>query len=226
MENFFDLESYAYGMWTVVAVNVIIFIFFLVSFLRPKQQPEWRSIGTLSAFLVALFTEMFGFPLTIYLLTSIVGSRYPVTNPFIHMNGNLWAVFTGGSIWVSGALMLLGGAAMLVGLGIMGTAWRQIHRSKGELVTTGLYSRVRHPQYSALFLIIAGTLIQWPTIITVAMLPILMVMYHRLARREEKEMEGRFGDRYTTYKQQVPMFWPRWPAISWTTRTAAGLEKE
>lgn len=166
-------------------------------------------MGVFSAFVIALFTEMYGLPLTIYILTSMLGSQYPVTNPFIHMNGNLWAVFTGGSTWLSGSLMLLGEAAMLVGLVIMGLAWKQIHRSKGDLVTSGLYRWVRHPQYSALFLIIAGTLIQWPTLITVVMCPILLFMYYRLARREEREMESRFGDRYVTYRQQVPMFWPR-----------------
>ncbi len=96
----------------------------------------------------------------------------------------------------------------------MGKAWKQIHRANGELITTGLYRWVRHPQYSALFLITVGMLIQWPTLVTAAMWPVLMFMYYRLARREEKEMEERFGDKYTSYKRRIPMFWPRLGATS------------
>ena len=210
-------ESYAYGMWLVVAINVAIFIFFVLSFLKPRKRWEWRSMGAFSAFVIALFTEMYGFPLTIYILTSTLASKYPATNPFSHVNGNLWAVFFGGSMYVSGLLMLLGGIVMLGGLIIMGKAFKQIHKANGELVTSGLYGRVRHPQYLGLFLITVGMLIQWPTIITAAMWPILMLMYYRLARREEKEMESRFDDKYVTYRQRVPMFWPQ---LATTSRTA------
>lgn len=204
------IKEYAYGLWPVVIINIAIFIFFVLGFLKPKRQWEWRSLGAFSAFIVALFTEMYGFPLTIYLLTSILGSRYPVTNPFAHLNGNLWAVFSGGSVYLSGLLMVLGGVAMFAALLIMGRSWRQVHKANGELVTQGLYGRVRHPQYAALFLLTLGFLVQWPTIITLAMWPILMWMYYRLARREEQEMASRFGERYLAYRQQVPMFWPRW----------------
>ena len=209
MAGLADTESYAYGMWLLVVINVGIFIFFALSYLKPKKRWEWRSMGAFSAFVVALFTEMYGFPLTIYILTSILGSKYSVTNPFSHTNGNLWVVLAGGSTYISILLMLLGGLAMVGGLIIMGKAWRQIHQANGEMVTSGLYRLVRHPQYSGLFLITVGMLIQWPTIITAAMWPILMLMYYRLARREEKEMASHFGNRYVTYRQQVPMFWPR-----------------
>ncbi len=202
-------ESYAYGMWPAVVFNAAIFIFFILSFLKPKKRWEWRSMRVYSAFVVALFTEMYGFPLSIYLLTSVLGSQYPVTSAFSHINGNLWVAFAGGSEYVSGLFMLLGGVVMFAGLIIMGIAWKQIHKANGELVTSGLYRRVRHPQYFGLLLITIGMLIQWPTIITAAMWPILMLMYYRLARREEREMEARFGERYSAYKQQVPMFRPR-----------------
>lgn len=202
-------EFYAYGLWPLVLFNAGLFTFFVLSFLKPKRQWEWRSMGTFSAFTVALFTEMYGFPLTIYLLTTVLGSKYPAINPFVHSNGNLWAVFLGRAPYVSELLMFLGGAAILAGLILMGRAWRQIYQAKGELVTSGLYGLVRHPQYSALFLLTTGFLIQWPTIITLIMWPVLMFMYYRLARREEKEMETHFGDRYTAYRQRVPMFWPR-----------------
>lgn len=202
-------ESYAYGMWPLVMINATIFIIFVFSFLKPKKRWEWRSMGGFTAFVVALFTEMYGFPLTVYILTSILGSRYPATNPFSHVSGNLLAVFFGGSEFISGLFMFLGGAIMFVGLTIMGKAWKQIYKASGELVTSGIYDRVRHPQYFSLFLVTVGMMVQWPTIITAIMWPILMFMYYRLARREEKEMKDRFGAKYVDYQRNVPMFIPR-----------------
>ena len=206
MHGFGDMETFAYGMWPAVLVSIGIFIFFVSSYLKPKKRWEWQSMGTYSAFVVALFTEMYGFPLTIYILTSVLGSQYPVLNPFSHINGHLWVTLAGGSTTVWVIVMLVSNAAMFGGLFIMGKAWKQIHRANGELITTGLYRWVRHPQYSALFLITVGMLIQWPTIITAVMWPVLMFMYYRLARREEKEMETRFGEKYAAYKRRVPMF--------------------
>jgi len=204
-------------MWPAAAISIGIFIFFTLSYLKPKKRREWRSMGTFSAFTVALFTEMYGFPLTIYILTSTLGSRYPVLNPFTHINGHLWVALAGGSISVWVLVMIVSNAAMFGGLVVMGKAWKQIHKANGGLVTSGLYGRVRHPQYFALFLITVGMLIQWPTIVTAAMWPILMFMYYRLARREEKEMEKHFGEEYMLYKHQVPMFLPR---LSLTTQRA------
>ncbi len=222
MEGLADMESYAYGMWSFVVINTGIFIVFALSFLKPKKRWEWHSMGAYSAFVIALFTEMYGVPLTIYILTATLGSKYPITNPFSHEGGNLWAVFSGGSIFVSGLLMFLGGVVIIGGIIIMGKGWRQIHKANGELVTSGLYRWVRHPQYSGLFLITVGMLVQWPTIITIAMWPVLMLMYYRLARREEMEMESRFGDQYVTYRQRVTMFWPRLAAASRTTKAETG----
>ena len=183
-------------------------------------------MGAFSAFVVALFTEMYGVPLTIYILTSTLGSQYPVIDPFTHVNGHLWVALAGGSMYVWVLVMLVSNGAMLGGLIIMGKAWKQIHGAKDKLITSGLYGRVRHPQYFALFLITVGMLIQWPTIITAAMWPILMFMYYRLARREEREMESRFGDQYVTYRQRVPMFWPRLAMASQTAKVEAGWRKE
>ena len=203
------LDSYAYGMWLYVLINAGIIIFFTLGYLKPKRRWEWRSMGAFGAFTVALFTEMYGFPLTIYLLTSALGSRYPVTNPFAHSNGNLWSVLLGGSEIISGLLMFLGSAVIIAGIVVMARAWKQIYTAGGKLVTNGFYRRVRHPQYTALFLITLGMFIQWPTLVSIAIWPVLMFMYYRLAIREEKEIEATFGDSYRDYKRQVPMFFPR-----------------
>ena len=222
MEEIINMESYAYGMWPAAAISVGIFIFFILSYLKPKKQWEWHGMGAFSAFVVALFTEMYGFPLTIYILTSTLGSRYPVIDPFNHINGHLWVALAGGSIAVWVVVMLLSWVAIIGGLVVMSKAWKQIHKANGELVTSGLYRRVRHPQYFGLFLITVGFLIQWPTIITAAMWPILMLMYYRLARKEEGEMESRFGEQHVTYRQRVPMFWPRLATSSLTTKAETG----
>ena len=109
--------------------------------------------------------------------------------------------------------MVISNALIWGGIAIMAGGWRQIHRAQGAPVTEGLYGRIRHPQYLGLLMIIAGLLVQWPTIISVLMAPFLVWSYLRLARREEREMETRFGAVYRTYKESVPAFIPRWPIL-------------
>ncbi len=200
---------YGYGFWSLVVVNAAIFVLFALSFLAPVRRREWRSFGVFTAFVVALFTEMYGFPLTIYVLTAILGSRYPALNPFSHASGHLWITLLGGGPWMSAVIHLVSNGLMLAGLLLMGVGWYRIHRARGELVTDGVYAWVRHPQYAGLFLITVGMLIQWPTIVTVLTWPALMLVYYRLARREEREAEARFGDAYARWKASVPMFVPR-----------------
>src|SRR4030066_1431649 len=92
--------SYSYGLWSLVIVNVALFAFFILSYLAPVKKREWRSMGVTLAFFVALFTEMYGFPLTIYIITGILGSRYPALNPFSHASGHLWLALLGGGAGV------------------------------------------------------------------------------------------------------------------------------
>lgn len=200
---------FGYGFWSLVVLNAAIFILFALSFLAPIRRREWRSFGVFTAFVVALFTEMYGFPLTIYMLTAVLGSRYPALNPFSHASGHLWITLLGGGAWMSVVIHVISNGLMLGGLVLMGAGWRQIHRTKGALVTDGVYAWVRHPQYTGLFLITVGMLVQWPTIITALTWPGLMVVYYRLARREEREAEILFGEAYTRYKGSVAMFIPR-----------------
>lgn len=201
-------ESYDYGLWTMVFINVLIFGGFVFSFLRPKKKVEWRSLGAFTAFIVALFTEMYGFPLTIYVLLSLFGGKWAVTNPFEHVSGHLLGTLLGAPEWVKLVICQIGGFFMLVGLIVMGKGWKQIHAAKGGLVTDGIYAKVRHPQYLGLFLVTVGMFIQWPTLLTVVMWPILMVVYNRLARREEGEMVKQFGEKYKEYMAIIPAFVP------------------
>lgn len=200
--------SYAYGFWSLVVVNIALFVFFLLSFLAPLKKREWRSMGAAIAFFVALFTEMYGFPLTIYLLTGILGSKYPALNPFSHASGHLWLTFLGGGPAIMSLIHLISNGLVIIGFAIMWKGWKLIHGAKGGLVTEGPYAYVRHPQYSGLFIVMIGMLIQWPTIITALMFPVLVFVYYRLSKREEGEMIKLFGDEYADYGKRTPMFIP------------------
>ncbi|MFB0505425.1 MAG: isoprenylcysteine carboxylmethyltransferase family protein [Thermodesulfobacteriota bacterium] len=202
------MDQYHYGMWGVVIANALFFLFFALSFLAPRGKFEWRSMGVFTAFIVALFTEMYGFPLTVFILTSLLGSKYPALDPFSHKSGHLLLTFLGGGGVMLAVIHLISNGLMLLGFFIMGMGWRKIHSAQAGLVTDGIYKWVRHPQYVGLFLVSVGLLIQWPTIATLASWPILMGTYYKLAKREEREMEMRFGEHYLNYKKRVPGFFP------------------
>lgn len=200
--------DYDYGLWAAVVFSILFFGLFLLTFVRPRLKREWQAMGIFSAFLVALFAEMYGFPLTIYLLVSYLGDKINLVNPFSHISGNLWATLFLGPAW-SMPLMAIGTGPQLIALVLLGRAWRQIYQAQGKLVTQGLYRIVRHPQYASLILLIIGSLINWPTPITFLMAPILVFMYYRLAQKEERELEAKFGTEYQSYKERIPAFIPR-----------------
>jgi len=202
-------ENYAYGFWPVVVFNIVVFSLFAYGAFRPSTKRDWRTLGAFSAFLVALFSEMFGFPLTVYLLTGILGNKYPVLNPYSHMNGHLWVTLAGGSPVLFNILHPLSNIIIFGGLLIIAVGWKKIHAGSGNLVTDGIYKYIRHPQYVGFAMSIIGFLIQWPTIITILMAPILLYMYKKLSQREERVLIESFGEEYRQYVQRVPAYFPR-----------------
>lgn len=205
MNHSFD---YGYGYWPLVVINVIFFSFIVFSFYKPKTKLDWKSMGALSSFFVALFVEMYGFPFTIYLLTSWLGKTYPVVDPFSHNNGHLLRVFFGESTLISLIVHPGTDIILIASLIIIGMGWKKIHRAQGELVTDGIYKYIRHPQYTGFILMIIAFLIQWPTIITLVMAPLLMFLYTHLAKKEEQKMLELFGDKYREYMMTTRRFFP------------------
>lgn len=201
----------AYGLWPLVVLNTALFFVFAVSFFHPHTERDWRAMGAFTAFLVALFTEMYGIPLTIYLLGSWLGARFPLLTDS-HAGGHLWNDLIGwsGDPHVS-PFHLASYVAIGGGFWLIATAWRHLHEAAREdrLAITGPYARVRHPQYDGFLLVMIGFLLQWPTIPTLVMFPILVFVYSRLARSEEQEVAARFGAQWSAYAACTPAFVPR-----------------
>jgi protein-S-isoprenylcysteine O-methyltransferase Ste14 len=191
--------------WGFVVLNVILFSLFIL-FIRFRRRVTRLPSSIYLAFIVALFVEMYGFPLTMYVLTWLFGSTFP---------GCLWyplAVLTGEELFTSiflGFILPTSNIIILFGILLIVFGWRKIYSAKGKLVTTGIYAHVRHPQYLGFLLLTLGMNILWVTISTLLLWPILAIMYYRLAKKEDKELEEKFGEEYRKYERTIPMLIPR-----------------
>jgi protein-S-isoprenylcysteine O-methyltransferase Ste14 len=212
----------AYGLWFIAAVNSLIFLIFVFSFFRPSSRRDWRTFGAFSAFVVALFTEMYGFPLTVYLLSGWLGSRFPEVDWLSHNAGHLLQTLLG---WQGdahlGPLHFISTMLILGGLVLLAASWNVLFAAQlnHKLAVTGPYGRVRHPQYAAFMVVMLGFLVQWPTLPTLVMFPVLIWVYVRLARREEQDALSEFGEQYARYAENTPRFFPR----LWGSMESLGL---
>lgn len=202
----------AYGLWMLVVFNSAIFLMFAFSFFKPNTARDWRTFSAFAAFIVALFVEMYGFPLSIYLMSGWLQTKYPNLDLLSHNSGHLWSTLLGekGDPHF-GVLHIASYVFLGYGFYLLSSAWNVLYHAQrsNALATTGPYARIRHPQYVAFVLILFGFLLQWPTLLTLVMFPILLLMYGRLAVTEEADMRVRFGDAYESYVQRTPRFFPR-----------------
>ncbi|WP_311173224.1 methyltransferase family protein [Halobellus ordinarius] len=192
--------------WGLALIVIVVVSWFFYRYFAPDSWREWVGAGVVQAFIIALYAEMYGFPLTIYLLVRFFGLDRE------YVSTNLWSTLIG--FGEAGMLvsMLLGYTVAFVGIGLFAQGWRQVYRARQDdrLVTDGLYRYVRHPQYTGLFIAMFGEgIIHWPTIFSVALFPIVLVVFTWLARKEERNMVAAFGEEYRTYQDKVPMFLPR-----------------
>ncbi|HKZ88136.1 MAG TPA: methyltransferase [Candidatus Bathyarchaeia archaeon] len=193
-----------YGDWIMVAIWVVLFGVF-IAFIPFYRKTQRRPTSVYLAFVAALAFEMFGIPLSMFIVTWGIGVNLPqgiLWQHTLEQYIGYWGMYIGYALNLIGALFVIQG-------------WSQIHRhywskeeGKGELVTGGIYEYIRHPQYTGFLLITLGLLVHWATIPLLIMWPILVVLYYRLAKKEEREMEREFGDKYTEYKRRTHLFIP------------------
>ena len=210
-------DTPAYGLWMLVFFNSAIFLMFAFSFFKPQTARDWRTFSAFGAFIVALFVEMYGFPLSIYLMSGWLQTKYPNLDLMSHNSGHLWATLLGekGDPHF-GVLHIASYVSLGFGFYLLSNAWSVLYKAQrsNTLATSGPYARIRHPQYVAFVLILLGFLLQWPTLLTLAMFPILLIMYARLAITEEAEMRKRFGAEFVAYAARTPRFLPSWRKAS------------
>ncbi len=194
-----------YGQWIAVVIWVIMFSIFLL-FTPFYKKSQRKPSGVYLAFIFAMAFEMFGVPMSMYIRSWVLGKAVP--------EGFFWGQTLISQIGYTGLYIAYGCFAMGILFVVLG--WKEVFRrdwskeeGKGELVINGIYRFIRHPQYTGFMLITLGMLCEWATIPLLIMWPILAVLYYRLARREEAEMEDQFGEAYRQYRHRTGMFLPR-----------------
>lgn len=194
-----------FGQWWNVVLWIVIGLVFLL--FTPFYKKSQRKPSTAyMAFIVAMAFEMFGVPMSMYIVAWVLGSKLP--------DGILWGHTLYSYIGHTG--MYVGTLLMLIGAGLVIAGWRAVYKrywskedGQGELITDGIYRFIRHPQYTGFMLITLGMIFDWATLLMLIMWPIMLVLYVRLARKEEADMLAEFGQPYLAYKARTGMFLPK-----------------
>ncbi|MCW4005886.1 MAG: isoprenylcysteine carboxylmethyltransferase family protein [Candidatus Bathyarchaeota archaeon] len=206
---YYLMSGKGFGMdsnWGFVLLNVGFFGLFVL-FMPFKRKVSRRSSSIYIAFIVGLYAEMYGVPLTMYFFSWAFGASNLYTLEFL-LSGVLgqelfYTTFTY-FIFPATALLMIAGILLIV------FGWKEIYKGQAtnQLVTSGIYSRIRHPQYLGFMLLTLGMNLEWTTLFTLLMWPLLVVMYYRLGKEEDAENFERFGDAFQEYKQNVPSLIP------------------
>jgi methanethiol S-methyltransferase len=202
------LGHFGQGHWWAFAIYALVYGMF-IAFLPFYKKSRVKPTGAYLAFILAFALEMFGVPASMYVLTWILGYTLP--------DGILWGHTLIGVFGLD--LTNIGIAIQVIGLILVVLGWKEIfrkywsqERSQGQLVTWGIYRFIRHPQYTGFLLMTLGMIFEWATLPLLIMWPILVVIYVRLAKKEEAEMEMEFGQQYAAYRAKTGKFLPRlWP---------------
>lgn len=190
--------------WQLFLVSSLAFLLFLVP-LSFRRRASWKQKGVFGAFILSLFLEMYGIPLSLFAASAWLFPRWAeqtsrqrlqIVTDFrflgAELNVDFWALF--------GYIMVAVGAV------IIAVAWWRLYHSTQPFETGGLYAVSRHPQYLGFFFLVWGWTISWPSLLTLSMATLLTVVYHRAARKEEAELEGELGEAYAAYRRHTPMY--------------------
>lgn len=217
---YYFLSGKGFGLsssnWALVALNIGFFSLFFL-FIPFKRKVKRRHASVYLAFIAGLYAEMYGIPLTMYFFTWAFGYNSVYTLEFLlsgAMGQELFYTFFTFFIFPATALIMVAGVLLIV------FGWKDIHKGKAtdQLVSTGIYARIRHPQYLGFLLLTLGMNLEWTTIFTFLLWPVLVVMYYRLAKEEDKENLEQFGEEFLKYRENVPGFLPRIPKGSLALR--------
>jgi protein-S-isoprenylcysteine O-methyltransferase Ste14 len=197
------LESHFHNWFGVLFFVVLysVVLIFIPFYRKMDKKPQ----GTYLAFVIAFAIEMHGIPFSMWLISWIIGRNLP--------EGILWGHTLTRSFGHLG--MNIGIAFAVVALILILNGWYNIYKKywsketgTGALVTTGIYRFIRHPQYTGLLLLSLSMILNWATLPMLVLFPVMVFMYLRLAKREERDMVEEFGDEYRSYMKRTKNFIP------------------